>query len=421
MRRMVQLGIFLALLACPSLLTAAPRNVILLLCNGANLAQFELARQAGLSRAGLSNTAALPVSGTLLPLTGSFRSMEIAALNALASGYAGDATLGVNSAGDEVDSLLGEARLQGRRTGFFTDGALNDWPGGAFFARESTLPQPEQLDSWLPLSDLDLLGGALVRRAPTALEPLESPMSKLGYQLARNREELRTASSGRRLFATHDSSSETSALLAYMDAALRILPGERGMFLVAVCSRLSRAAGVNDTAGVIRELWRFDRVLGRALDFFKADPDHTLVVVVSLYDIGDLQLPRPVASDFPVGLTRPEMLERLSSGRLTGKQALELAGAGELFVPNSRALAAVLNGYSRQANSPLPRTFAPWLDRLLRLRDRHEGVEWLTRTVTISLTPVFAIGAGAKEFAGEYNALELHEKLRRSLGLNARP
>ena len=115
------------------------------------------------------------------------------------------------------------------------------------------------------------------------------------------------------------------------------------------------------------------------------------------------------------------MLVRLAPGRLTGKQALELAGAGELFAPGSRELASVLDGYARLVNSPLPRAFAPWLDRLLHLRDRHAGVEWLTRTVTISLTPVFAIGAGAKEYEGEYNALDLHEKLRRSLGINTRP
>ncbi|UKI30860.1 MAG: hypothetical protein L6W00_23740 [Lentisphaeria bacterium] len=81
----------------------------------------------------------------------------------------------------------------------------------------------------------------------------------------------------------------------------------------------------------------------------------------------------------------------------------------------------MLDSYSRLAESPLPRSFAPWLDRLLHQRDRHEGVEWLTRTVTISLTPVFAIGVGAKEYEGEYNALELHEKLRGSLGIGKRP
>lgn len=421
MRRILRLTMISTLLACTAVLSAAPRSVILILCNGANLAQLELAKRAGVNRAGLSNTAALPVAGTLLPLTGRFRSPRIAALNALASGYAGDSALGVTPGGDEVDSLLGEARHQGRRTGFITDGALNDWPGGAFFARENPLPPLDRLDAWLPLSDIDLLAGALVRSKPAALEPLETPMSRLGYQLARNPEELRAAFAGRRLFATHDPAAEPSALLSYMDTALRLLPGKNGMFLVADCSRPARAAAVNDTAGVIRELWRFDRVLGRALDFFKADPDHTLVVVVSLYDIGDLQLPRPIAGDFPVGLTRPEMLERLAPGRLTGKQALELAGAGELFAPGSRELASVLDGYARLVNSPLPRAFAPWLDRLLHLRDRHAGVEWLTRTVTISLTPVFAIGAGAKEYEGEYNALDLHGKLRRSLGINTRP
>lgn len=272
MRRLLRLWLISTLLACTIALSAAPGNVILILCNGVNLAQLELARQAGIRRAGLSGMAALPSAGTLLPLTGRYRSQQIAALNALASGYAGDTTLGVTSSGDELESLLGEARLQGRRTGFITDGALNDWPGGAFFARENPLPRLDRIEAWLPLCDIDFLGGALVRSKPVTLEPLEMPMSRLGYLLARTPGELRAASAGRRLFATHDPAAEPSALLSYMDTALRLLPGKNGMFLVADCSRPARAAAVNDTAGVIRELWRFDRVLCRALDFSKRLP-----------------------------------------------------------------------------------------------------------------------------------------------------
>lgn len=421
MRRFLRFWLLLALLVYSVGLSAGTRNVILILCNGVNLAQLELAKQAGLSRAGLSNTAAMPVGGTLLPLTGRFRDLEIAALNALACGYAEDRSLGVTPGGDEVESLLGEARLQGRRTGFLTDGALNDWPGGAFFARENPLPPRERLEAWLPLSDIDFLAGALFRPLPTALEPLETPMNRLGYQLVRTPEELQNAAAGRRLFAIHELEQDSSVLLSYMDTALRILPNERGMLLVVNCAAPGAAALVNDTAGVIRELWRVDRVLGRALDFFKANPSNTLVALISLYDIGDLQLPRPVAADFPVGRSRSEILARLAAGRVSGEKALELAGAGDLFAPSSRELTAVLAGYSRVANSPLPRSFEPWLDRVLSLRDRHSGVEWLTRSVTISLTPVFAIGAGAQAFAGEYNALELHDALRCALGVGARP
>lgn len=185
MRRLLRLWLISTLLACTIALSAAPGNVILILCNGVNLAQLELARQAGIRRAGLSGMAALPSAGTLLPLTGRYRSQQIAALNALASGYAGDTTLGVTSSGDELESLLGEARLQGRRTGFITDGALNDWPGGAFFARENPLPRLDRIEAWLPLCDIDFLGGALVRSKPVTLEPLEMPMSRLGYQLVR--------------------------------------------------------------------------------------------------------------------------------------------------------------------------------------------------------------------------------------------
>ena len=100
---------------------------------------------------------------------------------------------------------------------------------------------------------------------------------------------------------------------------------------------------------------------------------------------------------------------------------MELAGAGDLFAPGAEELRELERAYDVILAKPAPRDFRSWLDRVLNLRDRHAGVEWLTRAATISLTPVLAIGTGSEAFAGEYNAEELHRKLAAVLGLTARP
>ena len=115
------------------------------------------------------------------------------------------------------------------------------------------------------------------------------------------------------------------------------------------------------------------------------------------------------------------MLAKLNTSAMTFRQALELAGAGDLFAPGAEELRELERAYDVILAKPAPRDFRSWLDRVLNLRDRHAGVEWLTRAATISLTPVLAIGTGSEAFAGEYNAEELHRKLAAVLGLTARP
>ena len=65
---------------------ADARNVIVFFINGANQAGLEFARAAGADFAGLSNLSAFPVRGTLLPLTGEYRHLPLAAANAVALG-----------------------------------------------------------------------------------------------------------------------------------------------------------------------------------------------------------------------------------------------------------------------------------------------------------------------------------------------
>ena len=94
MRRIIA-GLVLVFLLLPAgALHASVRNVILILTDGVNQAQLELARQAGFRNAGMSNSAAMPVSGTLLPLPGDFERPVLAAKNALATGTGQDRMLG---------------------------------------------------------------------------------------------------------------------------------------------------------------------------------------------------------------------------------------------------------------------------------------------------------------------------------------
>ncbi len=354
---------------------APPRNVILILMDGVNQAALDLANFTGKNHSGLGNFYALPYEGTLLPLTGSFRRFDLATLNALALGKAVESRLGGCSETEELESLTALARIQGRRAGFITDGLLNDWTGGVFFAREVRLPQsPEILTEWLPLCDLEVLAGAIGQSAPLAIDPLDGKMRRLGYTRVGKRSALAALeSTGGRLFADRPvqalefpdgefpAGKDWPTLLDFTDRALDWLGGPDGFFLVIDCAKLRIAAKANDTSLLVKQLWVTDRVIGRAVEFLKSSPDDTLIVVASLYDIGELQLTRTPAENF----------------------------------------------------SPEPK----WGTPEAIARDHDSGIVWSHNDVSISLTPVMAVGVGADHFVGEYDAEELHRKLRAALGL----
>jgi len=436
------------LLLYPATRLAAAENVIVFFVDGANQAGVELAKTAGAGFAGLSNLSSLPVHGMLLPLSREFDRPALAAANAIAAGKAVDDSVGTLSSGEELDSLAMLAKLQGRRVGVVTDSFLTGPLPGAFYAHEPKTDQPEALAGWLPLCDFNVLAGEVVipddeRRDG---DRLGDTMARLGYRNVVevknltppvNRLFLRhTDPAGRRYALARKSRAERERLIDSVGAALRCLENPDGFLLVAECGNIAPAGQENDSSMLLGELWMFDRALGEALRFFKENPAHTLIVVVSLYDAGELQLTGGADTDFPTGPGRLELLAELNAAPRTFDKALELLGANHLFAPgadelralrrsyldaprlNDAATIAALRDYRNFEPDAVLRDYRPWIIRIQTIRDRHYGAEFASRRIVSGLTPIWAIGAGAGAFAGEYTPEELHLKLRKALGLS---
>lgn len=427
---------------------AAAENVIVFFVNGVNQAGLELAKTAGSGFAGFSNTSALPVRGMLLPLAREFDRPFLAVANAVAAGKAVDDSVGTLSTGEELDSLAMLAKLRGRRVGLVTDALLTGPLLGAFYAHEPKADQPEALAGWLPLCDFNVLAGEVIIPEDERGEGdrLGDTMARLGYRNVLDvknptppatRLFLRHADpAGRRCAMSRKTRADRERLIDAVGVALRCLENPNGLFLVAECGNIGRAGRENDSSMLLGELWMFDRALGEALRFFKENPKDTLIVVVSLFDAGELQLTGNADSDFPVGLGQLELLAELNAAPRTFEQALELLGVGHLFAPGAEELrglrrlyfdaprladvttVAALRDYRNFEPDAVLRDYRPWITRIQATRDRHYGAEFASRRAVPGLTPVLAIGSGAGDFAGEYTPEELHLKLRKALGLS---
>lgn len=436
----------LALLLPSASALAAAKNVIVLFVNGANQAQLEFARSVGADFAGMSNTAALPVQGTLLPLAGAFRHLSIAAINAALLGRAEDGAVGGISSGEELDSVATLARLQGRRVGVVSDGRLTGRLPGAFYAHEPLDSEPGAVANWLPLCDFNMLAGEVeVPKEEASGDRIGEAMARIGYRNVLDVRNLTPPVSrllirhrdlpGRRYAAERGTLEARDRMIGYVSVALECLDNRNGFFLAADFSNVSRAGLENDSSMLLHELWIYDRVLGDVLRFYKANPKDTLVIVVSLFDAGEFRLSGEPGSDFPLGRSRIALLAELNGEARSFDRALELLGAGELFAPGAEELKqlhrlyfgaprltdreaiAAVRGFRNFEPAAELRDYREWIDRVQNLRDRHRGARWGSKRSVTALTPVMAIGQGASDFSGEYTLEEFYAKLRKALSL----
>ena len=435
-----------ALLFSSAAAFAEAKNVIVLFVNGANQAQLEFARLVGVEIAGMSNTAALPVQGTLLPPAGDFRNPALAAINAALLGRAEDEAVGGISSGEELVSVATLARLRGRQVGIVTDGKLTDPLPGAFFAHEPLENGAGAVANWLPLCDFNFLAGEVELSGEDAAgDRIGDVMARLGYRNVLDLKNLVPPVS--RLFIRHrdlpgkryawdrDSLEERERMVDYVTVALKCLDNHNGFFLAADFSNIERAGVENDSSMLLRELWLYDRVLGEALRFFKRNPEETLVIVASLYDSGEFRLAGETGPDFPLGESRMALLAELNRSSRSFDKALELLGAGELFAPGAvelkllhrlyfnvprledAELVAALRSYPGIEPEAELCDYREWIDQVMALRDRHLGARWGSKRTVTSLTPVLAIGQGAAAFGGEYTLEEFCARLREAVGL----
>jgi alkaline phosphatase len=294
-----------------------------------------------------------------------------AAATQLASGVAAGAEMvGVDAAGDPVETILEKAQAAGKAVGLVTDTRLTHGTPAAFAAHRPHRSEENAIATDLVASGIDvLLGGGLrhwiPEQAGTEDSAAQDEIQHLtggayafsskrkdnrnlllearldGYRLIFNREELSKVNSGKvlGLFGNEsmsDALTKRSAgamtaepTLAEMTRrALQLLSQrEAGFFLMVEAGQIDWACHNNDTGSLLAEMLQMDQSLKVILEWMQ-DRKDTLLVVTADHETGGFgfsysgsNLPRPTRlkgnafgdqphqPDFNFG--RPATLDRL--------------------------------------------------------------------------------------------------------------
>lgn len=415
---------------------AGPRNVILLITDGAGPASFTMARDYVRATAGRET---LVADGTL---TGSVRTYatdsrvtdSAAGATAFATGvktYNG--AIAVDTLERPLTTLLERAEAHGMVTGLVATTRITHATPAAFSAHVPSRNMEEEIAVQQLGKGIDVLFGGgrdyFVPREAGGLREdgrdLLAEAREGGYQVVTTRAgfdgELRTPVLG--LFNSSslnyeiDRDPQVEPSLAELSVrAIELLSAhEGGFFLMIEASRIDHAGHDNDAAAHVRDMVAFDETFAAVLDF-AAREGNTLVVSVSDHETGGISLGRSV-DDASVYHWQPEvlagvtaslavMVSRVREGAAAADVLAQYAGIDDL-TPTEVAI------LDRGARGDISMR-----DALSDVISRRAIVGWTTTGHTAVDVNLYAFGPGRDAFIGHFDNTHIGRAIARLLRLD---
>ena len=371
------------------------RNVILFVGDGLGPTQMTLGiRYARVEGKRLHMESLMGAGNTGYALPFPYESLVIdsaAAATQIATGQpARNETLGLDSDGRDLETIVEWAESRGLATGLVTNMVLTHATPAAFATHQSSRYDPEHLlaDQLLGQVEIDvLLGGgarAFVSRGhktsgslpgiPPALDEesrraderdLIDEARARGYTIASDRTSLwdgaQTASKLLGLFAAgnfpyvidkrHERLDGVPSLSELTEAALQVLAkNENGFFLMVEGGRIDYAGHDNDAGSLVHEILDFDEAVGVGVRFQSENPE-TLILVTADHATGGFSFTYSAPRESQGWLEASREAYR-PRHYYAGKRSFDFWG-GKLD-PST---------VSSEAREPIPRSFGKWWRR----------------------------------------------------------
>ena len=228
------------------------------------------------------------------------------------------------------------------------------------------------------------------------------------------------------------------ALSDYVQKGIEVLDNGTGFFMMCEGGKIDWACHGNDPATAFEEVVDMDNAIKVAYEFYKKHPKETLIVVTADHETGGLGLGTGKYELHLKALKNQKQSQDLLSVAITD---LRKAKGHDVTWEDAKALLTEKMGFWKE----LPLT---WEQEKI-LRDEFEQsfvknkvvfeetlyskteplaasarkvmsqiamVGWTSGSHTAGYVPVYAVGAGSKEFAGKYDNTEIPKRIAKVAG-----
>ncbi|WP_035240654.1 alkaline phosphatase [Desulfobacter vibrioformis] len=389
-----------------------------------------------------------------------------AAATALASGVkTNKGVIGKDVNGNNVKTLVEEARDHGMKTGLITTTRLTHATPAAFASHNISRNNENEIADDFLNSGVDFFAGGGIRHFIPASMKIENA-DALGKTIKSKRKDEKDlvkgfegkgystfiGMKGAKAFKSTDFSKQDKVFAAFTythmpyevermnqyknvpsiadmtRAGIDVLAqGDKGFFLMIEGGRIDHAAHANDPSGVIWDTIAFDDAIKTAYEFFQNHKDQTLIVVVGDHETGGMGLGMDsmgyklnMAALNDVHVSVEDTLND-GAGQYKGDKAAYLSYLSKNFgLSNlSDAEAASLNKAMVSADAGETLGYYklnPAALTAAHILSTRANINWTTTIHTATMIPMSATGAYAGRFGGYKDNTQIAKAMAQTLG-----
>ncbi len=201
-----------------------------------------------------------------------------------------------------------------------------------------------------------------------------------------------------------------------------------GFFVMVEGGRIDHACHINDPVGTIHDVLALDRAVAQALEFARAHPDDTLILVVGDHETGGLGLGMDTLG---YRLNMAALVPaRISVNGNLSRGPQKYKGHRNAFlelIQSQYGLSQLTPGESNRLNTAMDLADAgktsgyyqydPVALATARLLSERANIHWTCTIHTATMIPLSATGVGANEFSGFKDNTQIARTLARVMGL----
>ena len=378
-----------------------------------------------------------------------------AAGTALATGHkTNNGIMGQLPDGTPVYSVATWAKAAGRSVGVTTSVGVNHATPAAFYAHRPSRNDYYEIGEQLAAMDFEFFGGGdFINATPSDKPSLYEVAEKGGYAVVRGKagyEQEKGADKMVMLFDRHmsddafpyaiDTKPGELTQREMTECAIEFLTKKnKGFFLMVEGGKIDYAGHANDAAANFGDVIAMDEAVQAAFEFYKKHKNETLIVVTADHETGGLALSGGSYSIATQNLAYQkcskkgfsEVLNQLRHDKKDKvswedvKKALEenFGFWKEVSVSHDDEMALYDEWYHSFASNEKVKMAEslyykdePLSNLAVRIMNKCAQLSWPVGSHTGIAVPVYAIGAGAELFTGQYDNTDIPKKIAKAAG-----
>lgn len=358
-----------------------------------------------------------------------------------------------------IETIAEKAKKAGKKVGVTTSVSVDHATPAAFYAHQADRNMNYEIAIDLTKANFDFYAGGGFLKPDKTHDRKDAPnifpiFEEAGYTVARGYNDYKAKSkdAGKMILIQEegkdpsclpyaiDRKSDDLTLAQITESAIDFLTKgkNKGFFLMVEGGKIDWSCHSNDPATTFEEVIDMDNAIKVAYEFYKKHPKETLIVVTADHETGGLGLGTGKYELHLKALKNQKQSQDLLSVAITD---LRKAKGHDVTWEDAKALLTEKMGFWKE----LPLTW----EQEKMLRDEFEQsfvknkvvfeetlyskteplaasarkvmsqiamVGWTSGSHTAGYVPVYAVGAGSKEFAGKYDNTEIPKRIAKVAG-----